>query len=123
MNIPHGESRFVGYADEKLNADVLRKHIFGSHVAEWMKSLKTEDPEAFKRHFSQYIKHNINPEDVEKKWTAVHAAIRKDPEFKKSTKQAPKEHTKKLKRPASLADRKNRVRQLIAARAKADEKA
>jgi len=125
LNVPHGESRFVGYDTEakKLNADVLRKHIFGGHVADWMKSLKTENPEGFKRHFSQYIKNNINPEDLEKKWTAVHSAIRKDPEFKKSTKQAPKQHVKKNKKSLTLADRKNRVRQRISSRAKQEAKA
>jgi len=119
INIPHSEARFVGYdaEGEKLDAEVLRKHIFGAHVADWMKSMKNDDPEAYKRHFSQYIKANINPEDVEKKWTAVHAAIRKEPEHKKSTKEAPKEHKKTKQPKRSLAARKNRVAQRIAHRA------
>jgi len=123
LNVPHSETRFVGYDAEasKLDADVLRKHIFGVHVADWMKSLKTDDPESFKRNFSQYIKASINPEDLEKKWTAVHAAIRKAPEFVKSAKPQPKTHTKKLKQPIDLASRKNKVRQRIALRAKSQK--
>ena len=120
LNVPHSETRFVGYDNEenKLNAEVLRKHIFGVHVADWMKALKTDNPEGYKRNFSQYIKANINPEDVEKKWTAVHAAIRKDPEHKKSGKPVPKVHPQKLKKPLTLAARKNKVRQRMAIRAK-----
>jgi len=120
LNIPHSETRFVGYDadEEKLNADVLRKHIFGVHISEWMKSLKNDNPDSYKRHFSQYIKTGINPDELEKKWTAVHAAIRKDPEVKKSTKQPPKEHKKTKSPKRTLAGRKNRVRQRITNRGK-----
>lgn len=45
--IPHSEKRFPGYDTEtkKLDAEVLRKYIFGGHVAEYMKSLEEEDDE------------------------------------------------------------------------------
>jgi len=120
LNVPHSETRFVGYDTEanKLDAEVLRKHIFGVHVSEWMKSLKTDNVEGYKRNFSQYIAKGVNPEDLEKKWTAVHASIRKSPEFVKSSKPQPKTHPKKLKQPLDLAARKNKVRQRIALRAK-----
>ena len=125
LNIPHSETRFVGYDEEgdKLDAEVLRKHIFGGHVADWMKTLKTDNPESYKRQFSLYIKNGINPEDLEKKWAAVHTAIRKDPEAKKSTKPAPKEHKKTKLPKRTLAARKNRVRQRIAHRGVQAQKA
>eukprot|EP00967_Tisochrysis_lutea_P036856 scaffold44411_cov21-Tisochrysis_lutea.AAC.1 len=33
LDIPHNEKRFVGYADKKLDAEVLQKYIYGGHVA------------------------------------------------------------------------------------------
>ena len=45
--IPHSEKRFPGYDTEskQLNAEVLKKYIFGGHVAEYMESLQEEDEE------------------------------------------------------------------------------
>merc|ERR1712013_178695 len=41
LDIPHSEKRFPGYDSEakSLNADVHRAHIFGQHVADYMRSL------------------------------------------------------------------------------------
>jgi large subunit ribosomal protein L5e len=45
--IPHSDKRFPGYDTEgkKLDAEVLKKYIFGGHVAEYMESLEEEDDE------------------------------------------------------------------------------
>jgi len=45
--IPHSEKRFPGYDTEtkQLDATVLKKYIFGGHVAEYMESLEEEDDE------------------------------------------------------------------------------
>jgi large subunit ribosomal protein L5e len=45
--IPHSEKRFPGYDNEgkSLDAEVLKKYIFGGHVAEYMESLEEEDDE------------------------------------------------------------------------------
>lgn len=45
--IPHSEKRFPGYDPEskELDAEVLKKYIFGGHVAEYMESLEEEDDE------------------------------------------------------------------------------
>lgn len=66
LNIPHSIKRFPGYDAESksFNAEVHRAHIFGQHVADYMRSLEEEDPEAFKRQFSQYIKFGINADQV-----------------------------------------------------------
>lgn len=66
LNIPHSTKRFPGYDSESkaFNAEVHRGHIFGIHVSEYMKSLEEEDPEAFKRQFSKYIKLGINADQV-----------------------------------------------------------
>jgi large subunit ribosomal protein L5e len=45
--VPHSENRFPGFDPEskELDAEVLRKYIFGGHVAEYMESLEEEDDE------------------------------------------------------------------------------
>jgi large subunit ribosomal protein L5e len=119
LNIPHSDRRFVGFDDEghKLNAEVLRKHIFGGHVADYMKKLQEEDKAKFETHFSKYLKNQIKPDTLEATWVKVHKAIRADPTIKKSTKEAPK--TRPTKKRMSLAQRKDRVRQKLAAASKA----
>lgn len=66
LNIPHSVKRFPGYNSEDKNFDagVHRQHIFGQHVANYMKELEGEDEEAFKRQFSRYIKLGIRADDV-----------------------------------------------------------
>merc|ERR1711936_1473832 len=80
LDIPHSERRFPGYDSESksLNADVHREHIFGIHVANYMTSLQEEDEEAYKRHFSRFIKNGVTAASLEemdkkvtkKRWTA-----------------------------------------------------
>ena len=57
LDIPHSEKRFPGYDSEgkSLNADVHRAHIFGQHVADYMKNLSEEDEEAYKRQFGRWV--------------------------------------------------------------------
>jgi len=47
LSIPHTDRRFVGYDSEakKLDQEVLRKHIFASHVSDYFKQLSTDDPD------------------------------------------------------------------------------
>ena len=94
LDIPHSEKRFPGYDKEasEFNADVHRAHIFGQHVADYMKSLQEEDEEAFKRQFSCFIKNGVTADSVEDMYKKAHAAIRKNPE---GPKKAAKKVTKK----------------------------
>merc|ERR1719445_2239948 len=48
LDIPHSEKRFPGYDAEskELNADVHRAHIFGGHVADYMRHLIEEGKDA-----------------------------------------------------------------------------
>lgn len=66
LNIPHSVKRFPGYSAESksFNAEVHRAHIFGLHIAEYMRTLEEEDNEAFKRQFSRYIRLGIRADDV-----------------------------------------------------------
>ncbi|RDB22682.1 60S ribosomal protein L5-B [Hypsizygus marmoreus] len=86
--IPHSEKRFPGYDPEskELDAEVLKKYIFGGHVAEYMESLEEEDDERFKKQFATYLADGIGSEDIEEIYTNAHAAIREDPVFKPTEK-------------------------------------
>ncbi|KAK4937687.1 60S ribosomal protein L5 [Elasticomyces elasticus] len=82
--IPHNEKRFPGYDPEskELDADTLRRYIFGGHVAEYMETLADDDEERYKSQFSKYIDNEVEADGLEELYTEAHAAIREDP-FKK----------------------------------------
>lgn len=90
LDIPHSDKRFPGYDNEEksLNAEVHRKHIFGLHVAEYMRSLQDEDEDAFKRQFSRFIKNGVGPDNMEAMYKKAHAAIRADPAHKPAAKKS-----------------------------------
>lgn len=116
LNIPHSTKRFPGYDSEskEFNPEVHRKHIFGEHVANYMKSLAEEDDEAYQRQFSQYIKLGIKADDIEGIYKNAHKAIRADPSpapkkpVEAKTDKKPKRWNKKK---LTLAARKDRVAQ------------
>ena len=62
----HSIKRFPGYDSEskEFTAEVHRNHIFGQNVAKYMRELKDEDEETYKKQFSQYIKNGIEPDMV-----------------------------------------------------------
>ncbi|TFK75859.1 hypothetical protein BDN72DRAFT_831302, partial [Pluteus cervinus] len=86
--IPHSEKRFPGYDSEnkKLDAEVLKKYIFGGHVAEYMESLEEEDDERFKKQFSTYLADGVGSEDLQEVYANAHTAIRENPTFKPTEK-------------------------------------
>jgi large subunit ribosomal protein L5e len=86
--VPHSEKRFPGYDPEgkSLDAEVLKKYIFGGHVAEYMESLEEEDDERFKKQFATYLADGVGSEDIEEIFTNAYAAIREDPTFKPTEK-------------------------------------
>merc|ERR1711909_188289 len=81
LDIPHSEKRFPGYDNEEkeFSAEVHRNHIFGQHVAQYMRELLEKDEDAYKRQFSGSIKNGITADSVEDMYVKAHAAIRKDP--------------------------------------------
>lgn len=122
LDIPHNMKRFPGYDAESqdFNAEVHRKHIFGQHIADYMRHLMDEDEDAFKRQFSQYVKNGIAADDIEEVYKKCHASIRADPTPKAAEKREVK--PKRFGRAKmSLAQRKNRVAQKKAAHLKKQE--
>jgi len=116
LEIPHNNKRFAGYdhATGKFDAGTLRKHIFGQHIADYMRHLTT-DTEKYNRQFSNYVECNVGPDDIEKMWTSAHAAIRKDPEYKPTKKPEKPVHKHHNKRKLNRKQRANRVTQVLAA--------
>jgi len=121
LEIPHKPRRFAGYNTDtrKFDAKILRKYIFGGHVAEYMKKLQAEDPEKYQAQFSEYIKNQVGPDEIEKIWTKCHAAIRKDPSHVPSKKPEKPVHKTHLQKKKNLKQRNDRLKQLKANAAKA----
>ncbi|MBA0579431.1 hypothetical protein Gorai_021688, partial [Gossypium raimondii] len=107
VDIPHSEKRFAGFNKDskQLDPEVHRKYIYGGHVAAYMKM----SPEKYQSHFSEYIKRGIEPDSIEGMYKKVHAAIRADPEAKKSKKEPPKEHKRYNLKKLSYEERKAKL--------------
>merc|ERR1712133_41659 len=113
LDIPHSQKRFPGYDPEekKLDADVHRSHIYGGHVADYMKKLMDEDEEAYKRQFSRFINLGICSDDLEEIYKKAHAAIRDQPDKKKEVKNKDGLKKKRFNRAKlTTKERRNKLR-------------
>jgi len=117
LDIPHKEKRFPGWDAEKKSFEpsLLRKMIFGGHVADYMRWMQENDADKFSSHFSAFLKSGKKADDVEGIYAKAHAAIRADPSHKPTTKKA-KNTTHHPHRAVSLAQRRSRVQQKLAHR-------
>jgi len=88
--LKHSPKRFPGFNSEdgKFNPEVLRKYLLGGHVADYMKKLQADDPEAYKKQFSRYIAAKVTADQLEGIYKKAHAAIRADPSYTKKAKKA-----------------------------------
>ncbi|OMO62712.1 Ribosomal protein L18/L5 [Corchorus capsularis] len=111
LDIPHSDKRFAGFSKDskQLDPEVHRKYIYGGHVAAYMRTLIEDEPEKYQSHFSEYIKRNIDPDNIEGLYKKVHAAIRADPEAKKSEKEPAKEHKRYNLKKLTYEERKARL--------------
>lgn len=98
LYVPHSENRFPGYDIEtkELDAETLRKYIFGGHVAEYMETLADDDEERYKSQFSGYIDDDIEADGLEELYQEAHSQIRADP-FKKDEDAGPKKSKEEWK--------------------------
>merc|ERR1711939_999317 len=112
--IPHSESRFPGYDIEtkELDAETLRKYIFGGHVAEYMETLADDDEELYNSQFQGYIDDEIEADGLEELYSEAHSQIREDP-FKKDpeagskkSKEEWKAESKKYRTPKKTKEQK-----------------
>jgi large subunit ribosomal protein L5e len=88
LNIPHSASRFPGWNKEKsqLDSEKLRQRIFGTHIAEYQRTLMKEDQDRYKQLFSKYSAAGLNPDGIVDMWKKVHTAIRANPIVQKQAK-------------------------------------
>ena len=122
LYVPHNEKRFPGYDQEskELDADTLRKYIFGGHVAEYMETLADDDEERYKSQFNKYIDNDLEADGLEEIYTEAHSAIREDP-FKKDEDEGDKkskdewkaEGKKHRQSKLSKAEREERIKEKI----------
>ncbi|MCJ1426698.1 60S ribosomal protein L5 [Sticta canariensis] len=123
--VPHSENRFPGYDIEtkELEAETLRKYIFGGHVAEYMETLADDDEERYKSQFQGYIDDDIEADGLEELYQEAHKAIREDPwkkdddeDKEKKTKEEYKAESKKHRQPKlSKEEKLERVKAKIEA--------
>lgn len=115
LDIPHSEKRFVGYDAEsdQLSSEILRKYIFGGHVADYMKSLSASDPAAYKKQFSRYIAAGVTADSLEGVIKKTHGAIRANPAIVKTKKNAPKVPKQWNAKKTSTSQKRDRVAQKI----------
>jgi large subunit ribosomal protein L5e len=133
LDVPHNDKNFPGSKKENgeasTDAEVHRKYIFGEHVADYMKHLKDEDEEAYNRQFSRYIADKVSAESLPELYKKAHAAIRADPNKKRDDKELGRFKVRSGKKPEkpttfkskshgklTLAERKNRIAQVLKAR-------
>lgn len=116
IDIPHSTKRFPGYDAESgdFSAEVHRNHIFGKHVAEYMRKLSEDDEDLYKKQFSRFIKNGLTPDNLEEMYRKGHAAIRADPESKaKPTKEVKVKRWNRAK--MTKVQREDRIKQQKAA--------
>jgi len=106
--IPHRDNgkQFPGWymeeGQEGFDPDTCRKYVFGGHVGEYMNKLEEENPEKYKKQFSQYIAKGIGADDLEATYAKVHAAIRANPQSLPK-KEADKAQVSKFKKTPKLS--------------------
>lgn len=117
LDIPHNHKKFPGYdPDEKeYEADAHRAKIMGELIGEYMESLAEDDDEKYKKHFAKFIEAGVTAENISELYESVHEKIREDPS--PAPKKAGNYSNPKFRKPTrrSNAQRKDRVRQKIAA--------
>jgi len=85
--VPHGDRRLPGTKKDgeefKGDPEVVKKYIFGGHVADYMRYLSENNEELFARQFKRYEASGLNADKLEALYKKVHVAIRKDPLMKR----------------------------------------
>ena len=91
IHIPHSTRKFPGYVkgqtkkNSKYDPAVHKKRIFGAHIDEYMKYLKKDKADEYKKQFSLWEKSLTENKvaSVEALFTKIFEEIRKNPEFTK----------------------------------------
>ncbi|KAJ6538840.1 ribosomal L18 C-terminal region-domain-containing protein, partial [Mycena vulgaris] len=96
-----------------LDSEVLKKYIFGGHVAEYMESLEEEEDKHFKKQLATYLSADAHPssQSVRSQPYAGAPFHREDPSFKPTDKSKDwkSESTKLMDPKLTRARRKERI--------------
>jgi len=113
LDIPHNEKRFPGYDAEakKYDPAAHKARIFGQHVADYMRHLKEEDEDIYKRQFSQFLKQGIEADGVEQMYKKAHSAIRANPEHEAKPKKEGVKKKRWNRKKLTAKERENRIKQ------------
>lgn len=121
LYVPHSAKRFPGWdiESEELDAELLRKYIFGGHVSEYMEELMDDDEEKYKQVFKSYIDGEVEPEDIEEIYMNAHEKIREDPAAKPTSTKTKAEYAAESKKFKAVKltreERQERINAKIAA--------
>ncbi|VDO30226.1 unnamed protein product [Heligmosomoides polygyrus] len=110
IDVPHSENRLFGYDSEskKYDAEAHRDRTFGKHVAEYMRNLKEEDVDAYKRQFSKFIANGVSADNLEM-YKKGHEAIRANPDRKPKPAKMTGEQKRLTAKKITLEKRRERV--------------
>jgi len=113
LDIPHSEKRFPGYDAESKKYDPAthKARIFGQHVADYMRHLKEDDDDSYKRQFAHFLKEGLEADTLEAMYKKAHAAIRANPDHEKKEKKEVKKRRWNRSKLGSK-ERKNRIKQM-----------
>lgn len=116
LYVPHSAKRFPGFEKGEYDPSGHRARIYGIHVANYMKSLESEDSKKFQAQFSQYIAGGVNGKNLEEMYKKAHAAIRANPLREQKSQEKKVSTIKSYKKPKmSLKEKKYRAQQKKAA--------
>jgi len=83
VDVPHNDRRFPGSKKDgeefKGDPEVVKKYIYGGHIADYMRTLAENNEEDFNRQFKRYIDAGVGADDLEGVYKKAHSGIRKDP--------------------------------------------
>jgi large subunit ribosomal protein L5e len=118
LEIPHKTKRLIGHNKEtdEFEPALLRKYIYGGHVADYMEILSSQDnQDNYKRQFGKYIKAEITKDDLEELYKNAHSKIRENPTVAKKTRRETGHFETKYKpTKKNNKQRKNRIAQKLA---------
>jgi len=110
LSIPHSDARFPGFKNNKLDTEKHRKRIFAVHVAEYQKTMLSEDATSYQQQFSKYQAASLKPDGIEAMWKKVHTEVRKNPVLEKKRKREDKKDYKSFKVPKYTTHEKKNIR-------------
>ncbi|KAM0673861.1 60S ribosomal protein L5 [Gurleya vavrai] len=104
--VPHSPTKFYGDED---NEDLMRDRIFGKSVSDYMKLLRSEDSEKFKKQFGGYLALGIDADKIQEIYANAFEEIRKNWKKKENKKDFDYSSFKKFKKEKMSSEEKKKI--------------